>query len=106
MTARQDRQYYVYILTNGKRNLYVGVTNDLERRMYEHKHKLFEGFTKRYNITWLAYYEETTDVVSAIEREKQIKGWRRSKKEALIESLNPRWKDLSLEWYEDVVRTP
>ena len=74
--------------------------------MYEHKNKLFEVFTKRYNITWLAYYEETTDVVSAIEREKQIKSWRRSKKEALIESLNPRWKDLSLEWYEDVVRTP
>ena len=66
--------------------------------------KLLEGFTKRYNITWLAYYEETTEVVSAIERENRLKAGGGSKKEALIESLNPRWKDLSLEWYEDVVR--
>ncbi len=98
MPATQDRQYYVYILTNAIRTLYVGVTNDLERRMYEHKNKLVTGFTSKYNVTWLAYYEQTSDVESAIAREKEIKGWRRSKKVALIESSNPRWKDLSLEW--------
>ena len=101
MPATQDRQYYVYILTNRTRTLYVGVTNDLERRMYEHKNKLLPGFTSKYNVTWLAYYEQTSDVESAIAREKQIKGWRRSKKVELIESANPRWKDLSLEWQFD-----
>ena len=98
LPATQDRHYYVYILTNRTRTLYVGVTNDLERRMYEHKNKFVPGFTNKYNVTWLAYYEQTSDVESAIAREKQIKGWRRSKKVALIESSNPRWKDLSLEW--------
>ena len=88
-------------MTNSRRTLYVGVTNDIERRVYEHRHKLVDGFTKRYNVTWLVYYEETSDVVAAIEREKQLKGWRRSKKVALIESMNPQWKDLSLEWCED-----
>ncbi len=101
MTSRQDRNYYVYIMSNGKRTLYVGVSNDLERRVYQHKRKLIGGFTKRYNITWLVYYEETSDIVAAIEREKQIKGWRRSKKVALIESANPRWKDLAMDWYGD-----
>ncbi len=94
-------QFYVYILTNGVRTLYVGVTNNLERRIHEHKQKLVPGFAKRYNLTWLAYFEETTDVRSAIEREKQIKGWRRSKKVALIESKNPEWRDLASEWYEN-----
>ncbi len=79
----------MYILTNRTRTLYVGVTNDLERRMYEHKNKLVPGFTSKYNITWLAHYEQTSDVESAIAREKEIKGWRRSKKVALIESSNP-----------------
>ena len=101
MTTRPDGRYYVYIMTNSRRTLYVGVTNDIERRVYEHKHKLVDGFTKRYNITWLVHYEETSDVVAAIEREKQVKGWRRSKKVALIESVNPRWRDLALEWYGD-----
>ena len=101
MTTRQDGQYYVYIMTNIRRTLYVGVTNDIERRVYEHKHKLVDGFAKRYNITWLVHYEETSDDVAAIEREKQVKGWRRSKKVALIESVNPRWRDLALEWYGD-----
>ena len=101
MNTRQDRQYYVYLMTNSVRTLYVGVTNDIERRVYEHKHKLVDGFTKKYNLTWLAYYEETSDVTAAIEREKQIKSWRRSKKVALIESMNPQWKDLSMEWYRD-----
>ena len=90
------KQYYVYILTNNSKTLYTGVTNNLERRMYEHKHKSIEGFTKKYNLTKLVYYEVTEDVRSAITREKQIKGWLRSKKIRLIESINPGWKDLSL----------
>lgn len=94
------RQYYVYIMTNGVRTLYVGVTNDLARRVYEHKQKLVDGFTKRYNITMLVYYEATTDVGAAITREKQLKGWLRRKKMALVDSMNPRWVDLSQGWYE------
>ena len=78
-------QYYVYIMTNGARTLYIGVTNDLMRRVFEHKEKLVEGFTKKYNITMLVYYETTSDVRASIAREKQLKSWRRSKKIALIE---------------------
>lgn len=78
--------------------LYTGVTNDLERRVHEHKNKVAEGFTKRYNAGKLVFYEIGEDVKSAIAREKQIKGWLRTKKVALIESMNPDWKDLSLEW--------
>ena len=99
MPARQDRQFYVYILTNATRNLYVGVTNNLERRMYEHKNGLTPGFTAKYKVTWLAYFEQTSSIESAIAREKEIKGWRRSKKIALVETLNPQWNDLSLEWF-------
>ena len=91
------KQYYVYILTNNSKTLYTGVTNNLRRRMYEHKQKLVEGFTKKYNLTKLVYYEISEDVRSAIAREKQIKGWLRSKKIRLIESINPEWKDLSCE---------
>ena len=94
------RQYYVYIMTNRSKTLYTGVTNDLLRRVYEHKNKMVEGFTKKYNITQLVYYEVTNDVEEAIAREKQIKGWLRRKKIALIESINPEWKDLSEEWFE------
>ncbi|MDA0988414.1 MAG: GIY-YIG nuclease family protein [Chloroflexi bacterium] len=93
-------QYYVYILTNRTRRLYVGVTNDLLRRIYEHKQKLIPGFTSTYNLTRLAYYETTTDVHSAISREKQVKSWRRAKKMALVETINPDWRDLSAEWYD------
>jgi len=100
MNARRDRKYYVYILTNGARTLYVGVTNDIVRSVYEHKHKMVDGFTKKYNLTYLAYYDETTDVMSAIEREKQIKGWRRCKKIELVESVNPNWRDLAMDWYD------
>ena len=89
MPATRDRRYYVYILTNTSRTLYVGVTNNLERRMYEHKNKLVPGFANKYNVTWLAHYEEIPSIESAIAREKQIKNWRRSKKVALIESANP-----------------
>ncbi len=93
------KQYYVYIMTNNSKTLYTGVTNNLERRVYEHKNKLVQGFTSRYNITKLVHYEETNDVQEALLREKQIKGWLRSKKIALIEAKNPEWKDLSLDWY-------
>jgi putative endonuclease len=91
--------YYVYILTNVKNTvLYTGVTNNLERRLYEHKNKTNTGFTERYNVNKLVYVETTSDPVSAIQREKQIKGWLRSKKIALINSVNPEWKDLSKEY--------
>jgi putative endonuclease len=86
-------------MTNYSKTLYTGVTNDLIRRVYEHKNKMVEGFTKKYNITKLVYFEETGDVEAAIAREKRIKGWLRSKKIALIESANPKWKDLSAEWF-------
>jgi putative endonuclease len=85
-------------MTNRSRTLYTGVTNNLYRRVYEHKNKLIGGFTKKYNITKLVWYEVTNEVTSAITREKQVKGWLRRKKIALIESINPEWKDLSEEW--------
>jgi len=88
--------YYVYILANNSKTLYVGVTNNLLRRIYEHKNKLIEGFTKKYNLTKLVYFEETTDISAAIKREKQ--NWHRQWKINLIESVNKEWKDLSLEW--------
>ena len=94
------REYYVYIMTNKSGTLYTGVTNDLTRRVYEHKHKLVAGFTSRYNITRLVYFEATSDVHAALSREKQIKGWLRAKKISLIESLNPEWEDLSERWYD------
>ncbi|HSN77225.1 MAG TPA: GIY-YIG nuclease family protein [Anaerolineae bacterium] len=94
------RQFYVYIMTNHSRTLYTGMTNDLPRRVAEHKQKQIPGFTATYNITRLVYYEETPDVRSAIAREKQIKGWLRAKKVALIEAANPQWRDLSAEWDE------
>ena len=93
--------YYVYILTNTNRNvLYTGITNDLVRRVYEHKHHLDKGsFTDRYNIENLVYYEYTSDVTAAIEREKQIKGWNRKRKDKLISGKNPNWDDL----YESIL---
>jgi len=97
--VRNMNQYYVYIMTNRSKTLYTGVTNDLMRRVYEHKNKMVEGFTKKYNITRLVYFEETNDIQSAIMREKQIKGWLRNKKIALIESVNQEWKDLSEGWF-------
>ncbi len=88
------KPYCVYIMANRARTLYTGVTNDLERRVYEHKHMVKEGFTRRYLVDRLVYYEVTDDVTSAIAREKQIKGWSRGKKLALMESVNPGWRDL------------
>jgi len=93
-----QRSYYVYILASKSRRLYIGVTNDLERRLYEHKNKLVEGFTEKYNIDRLVYFEDGGDVLAAIEREKQLKGWLRAKKLALIASMNPAWDDLSDAW--------
>jgi len=91
--------YYVYILTNWNNHvMYIGVTNDLIRRLYEHKNELIDGFTKKYHVHKLVYYEHTSDVRTAITREKQLKGWLRAKKNALVEAMNPQWKDLSEEW--------
>jgi len=93
-------QYFVYILTNKyNKVLYVGVTNNLIRRVYEHKNKLIIGFTSKYNINKLVYYESFPSVFDAIKREKEIKGWKREKKFALINSFNPKWKDL----YEELI---
>jgi putative endonuclease len=93
--------YYVYILTNTYNTvLYIGITNNLERRLYEHKNKLVDGFTKKYNLHKLVYFDSTTDVRAAIEREKQLKGWTRAKKNALIAESNPNWIDLSEDWYQ------
>ena len=91
--------YYVYILSNWSDNvLYIGVTNNLPRRLYEHKNHLVKGFTQKYNVHKLVYFEHTGDVRAALEREKQLKGWTRIKKHTLINQMNPEWKDLSLDW--------
>ena len=96
-----SKEYYVYIMTNKSRTLYTGVTNDLLRCVYEHKNKLIKGFTSKYNIQYLVYYETASSIYSAIEREKQSKGWLRAKKIALIESINPELEDLSGKFFED-----
>jgi len=89
--------YYVYILTNNTHSvLYTGVTNDLKRRVYEHKNGVLEGFTKKYHVNQLMYYEAYTNVRNAIEREKEIKNFVRRKKEALINHFNPKWEDLAI----------
>ena len=95
------RTYYVYIMTNRSGTLYTGVTNDLVRRISEHKTALSPAFTKRYRIDRLVYFEETNDIHAALAREKQVKAWTRKKRIDLINSLNPRWRDLSEDW-EDV----
>jgi putative endonuclease len=96
--------FFVYVLTNRSRTLYVVVTNDLERRVYEHRHKIVPGFTSKYRIDQLVFFEVTPSALAAIEREKQIKSWRRSKKIALIERENPEWKDLGNEWDAEIPR--
>ena len=93
------RLYYVYILTNRSRVLYTGVTGDLIRRVYEHKHGTVDGFTSRYRVNRLVYFESTENVRAAISREKQIKGWTRTKKLALVAESNPMWRDLSEGWF-------
>ncbi|OGP97421.1 MAG: excinuclease ABC subunit C [Deltaproteobacteria bacterium RBG_19FT_COMBO_46_9] len=94
-----NEKYYVYLLTNwNNKVIYVGITNDLTRRIYEHKNKMIKGFTEKYNVKKLVYFEETQDVNTAIEREKEIKKWRREKKNRLVNSMNPNWDDLSSGW--------
>lgn len=94
-----NKNYYIYILTNWDNTvIYVGVTNDLVRRLYEHKNKLYDGFTKKYNLNKLVYFELFFDINEAIKREKEIKKWRREKKNNLVESKNSEWRDLSLEF--------
>jgi len=87
-------------MSNKSKTLYTGVSNNLERRVYEHKQQLVPGFTKKYRLAQLVYFENGPDIMAAINREKQIKGWLRAKKIGLIESVNPNWEDLSADWYE------
>ena len=92
------KNYYVYILSNEAKTVYIGVTNNLERRLYEHKNKFINGFTKKYKLAKLVYFEPTTEVWDAIAREKQLKGSLRIKKITFIEQSNLGWDDLSLSW--------
>jgi putative endonuclease len=92
------RRFWVYIMASDHRTLYTGVTGNLERRLFEHRQGITQGFTKKYNVHRLVYFEETVDPFVAITREKQIKSWARRKKLALIEERNPEWKDLSEQW--------
>ncbi|MEX2160678.1 MAG: GIY-YIG nuclease family protein [Anaerolineales bacterium] len=94
-------RFYVYILASDSGTLYVGITNDIEGRVYQHKFGLVRGFTKKYAVKKLLYFEEFGDVYLAIAREKEIKRWRREKKIALFEKSNPGWVDLSKDWYKD-----
>ena len=99
-TMPKNRRFFVYIMTNGPRShvLYTGVTGNLPHRVFQHKNRLVAGFTKRYNLTRLVYYEEFVYPDAAIAREKEIKGWRRSKKIQLVESMNSHWHDLAEKW--------
>jgi len=97
-----SKKYYVYIMTNKSRTLYTGVTSDLEKRVWQHKRGKGSIFTSRYRINQLVYFESCPDVLDAIAREKQIKGWLRKKKVALVESINPNWEDLSADWFEEL----
>jgi putative endonuclease len=91
----QNNDYYIYIITNwNNKVMYIGITNDLNRRLFEHRNGVFEGFTKKYKVSKLVYFEHTNDVSAAITREKELKKWRREKKNKLVESLNPDWNDL------------
>jgi len=95
------KTYNAYIMSSKSGTLYTGMTSDFEKRVYQHKNKLMKGFTKKYDVNRLVYFEETGDVDSAIAKEKQIKSWRRSKKVEMIKSMNPTWKDLSENWSEE-----
>jgi len=97
----KSHNYFVYIMSSKTRVIYTGITNNLERRVYEHKNGLIPGFTEKYKCKKLVYFEESPDVMAAIRREKEIKGWRREKKIRLIESLNPEWMDLSEGWFDE-----
>ena len=106
MRQMNVHQYFVYMLTNAWRNvIYTGVTNSLETRIWQHKNGAEDGFTKKYNCHSLVYYEIHEQISQAIEREKQIKGWSRAKKDALVASLNPKWEDLAAQWYANTPGT-
>jgi putative endonuclease len=94
-------RYYIYILGSISGTLYVGMTSELVRRVNKHKQRIIPGFTNKYEIDRVLYFEETSDVKVAIEREKEIKAWRREKKKKLIDTMNPEWRDLSDDWVED-----
>lgn len=96
------KRYYVYIMASMSRTLYIGMTSNLQARVYQHKSKVFDGFTSRYNVTRLVYVEEFAHVDDTIARERQLKGWARGKKIRLIEAGNPGWDDLSVGWVENV----
>ena len=100
MQTMPDRAYFAYIVASLSHTLYVGVTGNLRKRTFEHKWKEHDGFTEKYNCDRLVWFEVFQDVGKAIAREKQLKGWRREKKIALIEKSNPAWIDLSREWFE------
>jgi len=95
-----DNIYHVYILTNwNKKVMYIGVTNNLARRIYEHKHTIIKGFTEKYNANKLVYFEQMHDISAALEREKQIKKWRHEENDSLVVAANPEWNDLSEGWF-------
>ena len=94
------KSYFVYILGSPTGTLYIGMTNDLERRVQQHRQKINLSFTQKYNVDRLLYFEETNDVRAVLAREKQLKSWRRNKKINLIEMKNPKWVDLSEDWYD------
>jgi putative endonuclease len=94
-----DRRYYVYVLASLSRVLYVGSTSDLLRRVFQHKHGMMGGFTSRYRVTGLVYFEETSNARAAVAREREIKGWVREKKCRLVETTNAGWEDLAHSWF-------
>lgn len=98
MDGRQPKTYYVYMLASRARTLYIGITSDLQRRLWQHSAKCFEGFSSRYHCNRLIWFERFADPLTAIAREKQLKRWRREKKETLIAISNPTWQDLSQHW--------
>ena len=98
MHLGNEKRYHVYILSSKSGTLYIGMTNNLRRRIWEHKHKIVAGFTQKYNVNRLVYFEEYREPQQAIAREKQLKGWLRKRKITLIESSNPKWRDLSDDW--------
>ena len=95
-----EKIYYVYILSSQRRVLYIGITSNIEQRIFQHKTHAFGGFTAKYNVASLVYFERHGSVMTAIRREKEMKAWRRKEKIKLIESSNPNWRDLSYGWYE------
>ncbi len=100
MMMKENHSYFVYVMqSSSRRALYIGITGNLERRVWEHKHGYFKGFSSAYRVHRLVYFESYDDVAKATGREKQLKGWNRAKKEALITRVNPDWKDLSEEWF-------